>query len=298
MPVVVTGASGLIGRHAVTGFLNVSPQVRAYVRRPEAAEDLRKLGANAAVGDIFDVDHLVDVMSGAHTVCHLIGGLELPSDEAFRRVNLESTEAAVAAAIRAGVRRVLFVSYPGASPDSRNVFLRCKGMAEEVIRASSLEHVIIRSVHVYAPESRAIRGTGKEVVAPVFVKDLVAVLAAADDRERVVSGVWGLEGPDRLTVDEYAALITGRPIGTKHLKAARASRWNDITSKRGSEHPASFEIWTSDSLADSPDAAAEFGVDRTSLAEGLAQAIAEAAPLSLEGPLARLSRRIRLRRAD
>ena len=47
MPVVVTGASGLIGVAAVTAFSRRSPEVRAYVRRPEATEEARASGADA-----------------------------------------------------------------------------------------------------------------------------------------------------------------------------------------------------------------------------------------------------------
>ena len=105
MPVVVTGASGFIGRHAVAAFARTSPQVRAYVRRPETVEDLRRLGAKVAVGEITDVDQLSAVMSGAHTVCHL---LPTTDDEGEVRY----LEPVVAAAEAAGVGRVVFVTGP------------------------------------------------------------------------------------------------------------------------------------------------------------------------------------------
>src|SRR5439155_24779265 len=103
MPVVVTGASGFIGRHAVAAFARTSPQVRAYIRRPEPAEDLRRLGAMVAIGDITDVDQLSAVMSGAHTVCHLVGGLDQIDEAAYLRSNLGSAKAVLEAAREAGI---------------------------------------------------------------------------------------------------------------------------------------------------------------------------------------------------
>src|SRR5207249_679311 len=123
MPVVVTGASGLIGRAAVRAFAARSPEVRAYVRDPGAAEDLRALGAKVAVGSIDDVDTLAVVMRGAHTVCHLVGGLDLANDAEYERVNAGSVQSALEAAEAAGAKRFLFVSYPGASASSSNAYL-------------------------------------------------------------------------------------------------------------------------------------------------------------------------------
>src|SRR5437870_220737 len=148
MPVVVTGASGLVGRHAVAAFAQTSPQVRAYLRRPDTADALRKLGAKVAIGEITDVDRLEAVMSGAHTVCHLVGSANLLTEEGIREANLDPIGAVVSAAVRAGIRRVLFASCVGADSRAKNLFLRAKGIAEEVIRASGLDHAIIRSTLV------------------------------------------------------------------------------------------------------------------------------------------------------
>src|SRR2546426_7795164 len=115
MPVVVTGGTGLIGGRAVTAFLKASPQVRAYLRSAEAAESLRAAGAKAAVGQITDVDALQVVMEGAHTVCHLVGGLESPTDSTFDSEILGSLRPVLEAARRSEVKRLLYLSYPGAS---------------------------------------------------------------------------------------------------------------------------------------------------------------------------------------
>src|SRR5205807_1109255 len=189
MPVVVTGASGLIGRAAVRAFAARAPEVRAYVRRAEVAEELRTLGAKVAVGSIDDVDTLAVVMRGAHTVCHLVGGLDLPDDEAYERSNLGSVRDALEAAERAKVSRFLLLSYPGADPSSSNAYLRFKGRAEEVLTSAGVEHVVVRCTHVYGPGSPWLEqtrklarslpavtiGPGSQRVAPVFAEDVAAM---------------------------------------------------------------------------------------------------------------------------
>jgi uncharacterized protein YbjT (DUF2867 family) len=285
MPVVVTGAAGLIGRAAVSAFAMGSPEVRAYVRRPEVAESLRALGAKVAVGSIDDVETLATVMRGAHTVCHLVGGLDLPDEDAYIRDNVGSAQAVLEAAASAKVARFLFVSYPGAAPDSPNLYLRAKGLAEQAIAGSGLEHVVVRCTHVYGPGSdwlmqtrklargwpAVVLGSGRQRIAPVDVADVAAVLAAADDRSQDTSGTWALQGPDRMTADEFADLLAGRGRRKLHVSGRRAQRLARLSGKRVST--IALEVLEGDSLADGPDAAAEFGVTPTPLREGLGRAL-------------------------
>src|SRR2546427_631750 len=53
-------------------------------------------------------------------------------------------------------------------------------------------------------------GRGRQVLAPVWVGALAAARAAADDRDRLVSGTWALEGPDRVTMSELVDRLAGR----------------------------------------------------------------------------------------
>ena len=273
MPVVVTGASGFVGRHAVRAFNRVSPEVRAYVRRKESAGELRDLGAKVAVGWIGDVETLAAVMDGAHTVCHLVGGVHHPDERRLEEALLGSLGPVLNAAGMAGVRRLLFLSYPGASPDARNLVLRLAGRAEAAIRAARSAFVIVRSTWIYGPGGplpRLAAGSAKtQMWAPVFVEDVANVLAAADDREAVRSGVWGLEGPDRVTAQEFLRASAGGPLRRRTRRTRRSAP------PEGPVVPAAVaDLLAMDNMGDGPDAAAEFGVPRTSLAEGLRSSLA------------------------
>ncbi|MGQ0668250.1 MAG: SDR family oxidoreductase [Actinomycetota bacterium] len=294
MAVVVTGASGLVGRAAVAAFARRFPGVRGLVRRREVAEPLRALGAKVAVGDIDDLGTLETVMRGAHTVCHLVGGLNFPDEASYEQANLVSVQRALAAARRANVRRFLFLSYVGADPGAANPFLRAKGMAEREIAASGLEHAIVRSTHIYGVggewfadivegttrDPALVVGSGEQVVAPVFVDDVAGVLAAADDRSAPVSGTWGLEGPERLTADAFADLLAEEPREKRHLPPDRADELSRLLDRPISG--TAVEVMANDSLADDADAAAEFGVERTPLRVGLDRTMERAFEAGLE----------------
>lgn len=287
MPVVVTGASGFVSRRAVATFVRTAPQVRCYVEDRASAEPLRRLGAKVAVGPSTDVDTLSVVMQGAHTACYLAGGLDL-EDAGDARPMLESIRSALEAASRAGIRRFLFRSSPGASPHAGNGILRALGIGEEDVRGSGLEHVILRTTRVYGVESPWLRallrwsrrtpalvvGPGSQVLAPVDVDDVARVLAAADDRDRLLSGTWGLQGPDQISADELCDLLAERPRRKVHLPPGRLARLG----LGGSPRPTveALELLAGDSLASGPDASVEFGVSLTSLREGLGRIHLEA----------------------
>jgi uncharacterized protein YbjT (DUF2867 family) len=285
VPVVLTGATGFIGSRAVQAFTKVSPGVRAFVRDRQAASPLREIGAKVAVGEITDVERLEVVMAGAHTVCHLVGGLNLPQRLDYESQIVGTLAPVLEAARNASVKRFLYLSYPGADREASNPYLRAKGRAEQAIAASGLEYAVIRCTHVYGSGSQwmaAVRqralarvavviGSGRQVLAPVFVDDVAAVLAAADSRERVTSGTWALEGPERLTADELTDLLAGRPRRKLHLSPRIAAILESATGTRYG-FPL-LEVLASDSLGDAPDAAAEFDVERTPLAEGLRRSL-------------------------
>lgn len=282
MPVVVTGASGGIGGVLVP-MLVERGEVRALLRNAADADALRAAGAKVAVADLVDTATVATAMQGAHTVIHLAGGLSLADDDAYDPVNLGTARDALEAATEADVTRFLLLSYPGASPDSPNAYLRAKGLAEEAVRASGLQHLILRSTHVYGPRqawldgmraaasrpvAATVVGTGRQRIAPVYVEDVARALVAGDDRAGAVEGTFGLQGPEEVTADELVDLLAGRRRRKVHLAPGAAHRAARLMGQRLSL--TMLEILAEDSLADAPDAASELGLSLTALRDGLA----------------------------
>ena len=290
MTVMVTGASGLLGR-AIVEALAPRDEVRATVRRPEAGEALRLLGAKVAVRPVEEPDELIEILPRVHTIVHLVGGVNQPSDEEILAANYGSTMAAVAAAKEGRVRRLILLSVPGASLDHPHPFLRAKGLAEEAVVNSGLEHAVLRSSHAYGlgglwfastvmgAEHGFVVGDGRQRVAPVLADDVARVVAAIDDRRDPIEGVWNLSGPEELTADEVFD-IAGEGGSRAHLDPSTAAeRLTDLldipVSVRAAEFFAGgFTAETSDVIA--RDAAAAFGVETTAFEEGLRTIAAKA----------------------
>jgi uncharacterized protein YbjT (DUF2867 family) len=287
MTVMVTGASGVLGR-AIVRALVPRDEVRATVRRPEAADALRELGAKVSVRDGTHPDELLEVLSRVHTLVHLVGGVNQPSDEENLAANHGSTLAAVAAAKEAKVTRLILLSAPGASIEHPHPFLRAKGLAEEVVTESGLEHAVLRSTHVFGlgglwftstvvgAEHGFVIGDGRQRQAPVLADDVARVVTAIDDRRDRVNGTWSVAGPQDLTADEVFAIEATDGADPEHLEPDAASE--RLTELLGIPvSPRATELFAAASVADAPDAAAAFGVTTTPFADGLRSLAAEAA---------------------
>lgn len=292
MTVMVMGASGLIGR-ALVPLLCRKDEVRACVRRPEAAEPLRAVGAKVAVGPFDDADALAEILKRVYTVIHLVGGPNHPSDNEVLEANHGSVLTSLAAAREAGVRRFVFVSASGASVEATNPYLRAKGLAEEAVANSGMEHAIVRSTHAYGlgglwftatvegatASLPFVVGDGSQSLAPVFADDLAAVLAAVDDREGALEGTWTLEGPDAMSASELVTLLapdeaTPIPLSPEEAAPRLAVGLGMAVSRTAAEV---FALPSRADPPDAPDAGAAFGVARTPLVVGLRATVEHAA---------------------
>jgi dihydroflavonol-4-reductase len=172
--VLVTGAGGFLGANVVWALREHGFAVRALVRRPPRGPQWAGIdGVEFAIGDIRDASRLHQALAGIRAVIHVAALTQLvprPRNACFA-VNVEGTRAVCAAALRAGVRRLVFTSSastiaPGtaqcpADEDSpanphhiRAPYYRSKQLAERVVRsfnACGLETITLCPTFVLGP---------------------------------------------------------------------------------------------------------------------------------------------------
>jgi len=288
MTVMVTGASGVVGR-AIVAALLARDEVRATVRRPAAAEPLRALGAKVAVVDPRRTDELAEVLPRCHTLVHLIGGVRQRDPEELFWANHGSVAVALDAAREARTVRFILLSVPGADADATHPFLRAKGMAEVAVADAGIEYAVVRSTHAYGlgglwftalvqgamATPPFVCGPGSQALAPVFADDVAAVVAAIDDHGGPLGETWGLEGPDVVSADELVALLRADDVAPSHAdgQPAAAALTNLLETPIDAVTASFFAM---SSRADRPDALAAFGVRPTPLVDGLRATLAAA----------------------
>jgi len=109
-PVLVTGASGTIGRRLVPALVAAGHQVRAMTRSDAAAQTAAAAGAEPVHGDVTDPASLSAAVRGCQVVIHAAGQMGAsPAVEPFLPVNVTGTRNMLTAAANAQVRRFIYL---------------------------------------------------------------------------------------------------------------------------------------------------------------------------------------------
>jgi NAD(P)H dehydrogenase (quinone) len=224
-PVVVTGASGALGRRVVRRLAERGIAQRLVVRDRVRAPDV---DAEVAVADFADEGALTAAFTGARTVL-LVSASESPDRQQLHEIP-------VRAAAGAGVERVVYTSFLGASPNASFPYARDHAHTEVAVRDAGLALTALRD-SLYADivpwlvvgdgDIRGPAGAGQ--VAWVAREDVarLAVEALVDDAH--ADRIYDVTGPEPLDLHATArqlAEVTGRPIRyvPETLEEARRSR--------------------------------------------------------------------------
>jgi len=109
---IVTGATGYIGNVLVRQLLNKGRAVRTLVRPTSDLTSLKGLKIEKAIGNILDIDSLINAFREADTVYHLAANISIMPGNAklIRKINIEGTINVIKACIKCGVRRLIYTS--------------------------------------------------------------------------------------------------------------------------------------------------------------------------------------------
>jgi NADH dehydrogenase len=228
--IVVVGGTGFIGRNIARALLDDDHNVMVLGRNPGAVSGIPLLsGANAARGDVTDPSSLTGTLEGADAVVMAVTfpnyPMELPRKGlTFERYEAEGSRHLLDEAKRAGVRRFLFVSGAGADSKSDKSWYRAKGLAEEAIRASGIDYVIIRPSWIYGPGDKSVNrmvsmvklspivprlGVKPQRIQPLYVGDFAEAVRRAFGRDDAWNKTFEIGGPEVLTMKEVVDTIAG-----------------------------------------------------------------------------------------
>ena len=107
--VLVTGASGFLGRRLVEVLREQGFAVRALVRKTSRVEGLQLAGAEIVYGDVTDPASLGPAFAGADYVVHAAAGTS-GSEDQMRRVTVDGTDNVLQACHLSGVGKLVYIS--------------------------------------------------------------------------------------------------------------------------------------------------------------------------------------------
>jgi len=223
-PVVVTGASGLVGTHVCTELAQAGWKIRAVVRDTrKAAERLGHLPLEIRVGDIRNTDSMRAALNGAGALVHLAAIAIEKAGETYDASNRDGTRVLLDAAKAESVQRLVYMSQNGSDSKSPIAFLRSKGIAQDAVTSSTLKWTVLRPSVIFGPQdefvnvlARLVRlspvvfplpGGGVARFQPVAVGDVARAVTKVLADDTSIGKYYALGGPMPLTLRQMTERI-------------------------------------------------------------------------------------------
>lgn len=236
---LVLGGTGLTGRRLVEALLQEGFLVRCAVRNLDAARARLPAAAELVRGDIADRASIEAAVRGCEAVFNCVHTLSpqkgAAPGETFVDTELRGLENVVAACRIHGVRRVLYVTFLGITPDTPSIWARGRWKAEQMLLGSGLDVTILRPGQIVGRGGfgfettlanarrrvALILGSGRSRMQNIALDDLVHYLVRSLDEPRTFGRAFDVGGDEAFTTDEMvdvAARVLGRrPPWKLHL---------------------------------------------------------------------------------
>jgi nucleoside-diphosphate-sugar epimerase len=258
-PILVTGATGFIGRHLVAALRSTRERVRVTIRRPDLAGAMSALGAEPIVGDLLDPAFVARAAHDVRAVFHLAGRLYAPGEPEleYERLHVDATMTLLRQWTEpSALDYFVLCSTTGVHGDTgqrlareddlghpTNAYERTKARAEhlgtELAGRVGMRLAIARPGLVYGPGDRHLLGWFRAIQAgyyrvigsgtnrfhPIYVDDLVRGLMLTASAASNTAPVYHLVGSRPTTMRELSDAIgtaVGRRVPQVHLPRAAA----------------------------------------------------------------------------
>jgi NADH dehydrogenase len=222
--VLVTGATGFVGRAVLPKLTQAGHQARILLRPSPASPRLpRGVPVEVGLSSLNDPRGLRADLLEVEAIIHLASAEGQGSGADLMRHDAEATRTLIEAASGSGVRRILLLSHLGADRASAYPVLQAKALAEEAVRHGTLPYTIVRSAVVFGAEDRfttslamtlalspgifLLPSGGRTPLQPLWIDDLATALVWALDEDALTGRTYEIGGPEYLTLRDVVELV-------------------------------------------------------------------------------------------
>lgn len=219
MHILVIGASGYLGRHMVTEFLDRGYEVTVCSRSEALIRRLFPKCKYERCDFLRDekVEDWLPRLQGVDVVINAVGIIKEKGQQTFERLHVKTPIALFKACEQAGVKRVIQISALGAEENSTTAYHKTKHEADEALRSLKIPSIIIKPSLIYGVGGASwnffrsisalpivpIIGDGKTPVQPIHIDDVVYAITSAINIPLKGSKTVDLVGSQTLTFETY-----------------------------------------------------------------------------------------------
>jgi NADH dehydrogenase len=193
--ILITGATGYIGRHLIVRLVAQGERPRCLVRDINRAKRLLPADKVELVeGATTSPDSLGAAVQGVDTIVHaafLTADRKQSTGNEYEKTNVQGTANLIKVAKKAGVKRIIEIGGLGTKPDKPGSYMQGRYLAEKMLKESGLDWTIIQPSVLFGKNAPFIKGLvdlirtspvvpliggGKTMFQPVYVEDVVTVL--------------------------------------------------------------------------------------------------------------------------
>ena len=216
MKVLVVGGTGTLGRQIVRRALDEGHEVRCMVRSPRKAYFLTEWGCELTRGDLLEPGSLDYALEGQQALIDAATARATDAGSAYT-IDWDGKQNLFAAARRAQVNRVVFVSLLAAAQHPSVPLMDIKACTEQWLAASDLDYTILQGVAfmqglisqfaIPVLESQTVWVSGSPTpLAYMNTQDMARFAVAALSRAETVRRSFPVVGPRAWTTGEITQL--------------------------------------------------------------------------------------------
>jgi uncharacterized protein YbjT (DUF2867 family) len=205
--ILVTGATGFIGRHLVPALLDAGHEVRAMTRHPESYD-----GPGDPVGaDVSDESAVRRALDGIDVAYYLVHSL---ADTDFERKDAEAARIFAAAAADAGVGQIIYLGGLGSDDSRLSSHLRSRREVEALLGTTGVPVTVLRAAIVVGDggisweitrqlvknlPAMVVPRWARTLTQPIALDDVVRYLVGVAGEERALGRTFEIGGPDQVS---------------------------------------------------------------------------------------------------
>jgi len=245
--VVLIGGTGFVGRHLTYRLASHGIACKVLTRHPHRHRQLLTTpGVTLRQVNVFDQAELTAALQDCDAVINLVGILNSSRHASFERAHIQLVESLVAAAAKAGVKRLLHMSALNADETAgSSIYLRSKGMGENIAHnaggAAGIAVTSFRPSVIFGSDDSFINRFASLLrlpgpmplacadarFAPVFIGDVLQAFETALHDRDTIGRRYDLCGPEEWTLLQIVRYVADQLQLSKTILALPdwASHW-------------------------------------------------------------------------